>query len=314
MTQFLAYNTTSQEIIFALLDPVTRNYLDSNDLTVQDVLDDIRIGKHGGNSTAAAGTLQVDDTDKTWFYYPTAGETSGRLLRIAIIDTNATKRWVDEKLMCVTHGNAQAMIEKALDTAWGAETISAVTNPVSIVDQGIGSSTIMAGAITPAALADGLITSTKIAVDAIRALHIEANAFTSAKFATDAISAGALSQAAADKVWTTTVRALTAGVDVTKIDGVTLAAQILSRLYSGGIVFDTIPSNWSDGVTGTHGISSPDVDAYKNGGMVFLTGANAGHTARPVLSSTATELTVKEAWINIPQSGDTFVLIGRSVV
>ena len=60
-------------------------------------------------------------------------------------------------------------------------------------------------------LAAGVITATSIASNAITAAKIATDAITAAKIATDAIGADEFAQAAADKVWDTGTRTLTAG-------------------------------------------------------------------------------------------------------
>ncbi len=74
--------------------------------------------------------------------------------------------------------------------------------PLALVSQRVSTSV--------GAMASGVLTAAAIATDAITAAKIAANAITSAKIATDAIGSAQFAQAAADKVWSSATRTLTA--------------------------------------------------------------------------------------------------------
>lgn len=95
-------------------------------------------------------------------------------------------------------------------TAMAADTITASAVATNAID----TNAIQDGAIKAATFAADAITSTVLADNAITAAKLAANAITAAKVATDAIGSAQLAQAAADQVWSTTTRVLTANTNL----------------------------------------------------------------------------------------------------
>lgn len=171
----------------------------------------------------------------------------------------------------VEGGTASTNLEDFFDgTGYAGGTINLDVNTKTITNNAITASSINADAITNAKIADdaiavenikdAAITAAKIASDAIEAAKIKDAAFTAAKFAanaitstviaddaitaaklnTGAIAADAFDQTAADKVWGTAARVLTANtnladlaVDVTKIHGSALTETSGGYLAAG---------------------------------------------------------------------------------
>lgn len=310
MRNLLRYNTIDQEVHFSLMNPITGDFITDSDAVASEVKDDAYISKNSGSFVLVTGALTYLDKG-VWVYVPVAADVTARTLVISIIDTNGTKRWADysEKWVMYNHGLAEFGFD--FSSQMSAQQVDSVINGVTLVNDAITAAKIAENAIGSSQIADAAISAAKIAENAIRVAHIQDNTITAAKIATDAIGASEISQAALDQVWTSATRSLTAAVDVNKINGVTLAAQLLSLMYSGAMRGGTIPSTWSDAITGVHGLGAIGTAAFVDAAMVWTTGANKGHTPRRVSSHDGTDITVSLAFNNTPQSGDQFLLLGK---
>jgi hypothetical protein len=91
-----------------------------------------------------------------------------------------------------------------------------------------------AGGCVVASIAANAITATAIAADAIEAAKIKDDAITAAKIATDAIAADAFAQTAADKVWSTAARVLTANTNLS----IPSAADVKTAIEADGSKLD----------------------------------------------------------------------------
>lgn len=117
------------------------------------------------------------------------------------------------------------------------------TFPANFADLAITATTgrVTAGTVidkTGYSLANGSIASATFAPNAIDATAIAANAITSAKVATDAIGGAQFAQAAADKVWGTTTRALTDKAGFSLANG-----SIVTATFAAGAINATVAPN-----------------------------------------------------------------------
>jgi len=314
--QLSKYNATAQKVYFGLSDPDTGDYIDTTTISAVDLKALMKVGKDSAASASAGGTLSYLDYG-VWEYTPSQTETACKVIRVAIIDTQSPKRFIDEVTTVYTQGTNAAKIWLDLETLWASIVISKATNVDNLNSAAIKATSFQANAIGNTAIADAAITATKFATDAIQTATIKDNTITAAKLAADCITDSEIATSAiteiVNAIWANGTRSLTAGVNVTSVNGVAAAAALLAKMYSGAITTGAIPSTWAGATTGVHGLTTPDTDAYKDSVLVWLTGANAGHTGQHVSANDATTITVSTAFKNTPQSGDEFIIIGRSV-
>lgn len=106
------------------------------------------------------------------------------------------------------NGQVDVNVVNAAGTAWGSGAITAAS--------------IASNAIAAAKIATGAITNAKFAAGAIDAAAIASDAITAAKIAADAIGSSEFAQAAADKMWATAARTVTAATNITSTGGTTV--------------------------------------------------------------------------------------------
>lgn len=106
---------------------------------------------------------------------------------------------------------------------------------------------IATDAITADKIAANAITSSEIADNAITAAKIATDAITAAKIAADAIGSSEFAQAAADKVWDTATRVLTANTNLNDISTADVDARLaaigLDHLLSAAVVGADVTDN-----------------------------------------------------------------------
>lgn len=163
-----------------------------------------------------------------------------------------------------------------------------------IADNAFSNEHFAAGALTSAeitsaagcavaSIAANAITATSIAADAIEAAKIKDDAITAAKIATDAIAADAFAQTAADKVWGTAARVLTAiDEDSTTLDlDATIASAVWNALTASYVGAGTTGKVISDTLADTNELQTDDTPTAIAALATTLGVAGAGLTAIP---------------------------------
>jgi hypothetical protein len=103
----------------------------------------------------------------------------------------------------------------------------------SLANNAITAAAIQDDAITAAKINTGAITADAFAANAIEAAAIKDDAITAAKIATDAIAADAFAQTAADKVWGTAARVLTAATNLSIPSAADIADAVWDEASTG---------------------------------------------------------------------------------
>jgi hypothetical protein len=172
----------------------------------------------------------------------------------------------------------------------------------------VNAKTLTDGAITVAKIADNAITAAKLAANAITAAKIATDAITAAGIASDAIGANEFAQAAADKVWSTAVRALTAGVNATSIAGIAAAATKLAA--SAGTIVTGAATAGTLSVTQMTTDLTEATDDHYIGRVVIWTSGNLVDQATPITDyDGGTKMLTYDTVTEAPQVGDTFVIV-----
>jgi len=162
------------------------------------------------------------DEGQTYSILLSATEMQAARIKVIIVDQTATKVWLDTSFTIETYGHASAAHAFDLDTA--LVTLAAATHTGAVIPTVTTLTnlpSIPANWLTAAGIASNAITAAKIAAAALNGKgdwnigktgYSLSQAFPS-NFSNLSITAGGLvdiTQAAADKVWSTTTRTLTA--------------------------------------------------------------------------------------------------------
>lgn len=184
------------------------------------------------------------------------------------------------------------------------------TNLVNIATTATAVTSLAAGAITAASIAADAITAAKIADGAIDALTFAAGAIDAAAIATDAIGSAEFSQAAADKVWLSVARTLTAfGFSVTVGTNNDKTGYALTTLESAVLHSGTATAGAAGTITLAAGASATD-SLYIGDRIKLYGGTGAGQSRTCTAYNGTTKVaTVDRNWVTNPDATSTYAVI-----
>lgn len=216
-------------ILFPLVDA---GAVDFESTPVTFAAGDTQISKDEG-VFANTGSNPAHEGNGMYSLALTATEMQAARIMVTIIDS-ATKAWEDQAVLIETYGNASAEHAVDLDDAVRAG-LTALPNAAAEAAGGLYTRGTGAGQVNQpangqidanvAALANAVITAAKFAAGAIDAAAIGANAIGASEFA----------QGAADKVWDTVTRILTANTNLNDPTAAAIADQVWDEAKSGHV-------------------------------------------------------------------------------
>lgn len=198
------------------------------------------------------------------------------------------KEWLGVAPLALSSQRVPALVGAMSSGVIAAATFAAgAIDATAIANAAIDAATFAAGAIDASAIAANALTDAKIATGAITNAKFAAGAIDAAAIAADAIGASEFAQAAADQVWSTATRNLTAlgfvlaaaDIGTDAIGAAELAADAVNEIRDA-ILSDSTPfpgaeitaARLSELDAGTGGKMAAEVDIIK-AGVVSITGA-----------------------------------------
>lgn len=185
---------TATTVLFPLID---RGTLDFESTPVTFVAADTQISKDEG-AFANTGSTPAHEGNGMYSLALTATEMQAARIMVTVIDA-ATKAWEDQAILVETYGDASAEHAVDLDDSVRAG-LTALPNAAAEAAGGLYTRGTGAGQINQPA--NGQIDANVVAMASA--------VVTAAAIATDAIGSDEFTQGAADKVWSTAARTLTA--------------------------------------------------------------------------------------------------------
>lgn len=217
---------------------------------------DVKVSKDGGTA-ANIGTLPSYSQGR-WEFILSGTELSAKVIDVTIVDS-ATKAIDDEAFNVETFGHASAMFAgDYVDSVRGGMT--ALPNAAAGANGGIPLSVDASGRVDVLKINGTSQTARDIGASVIAA-SVSAGGIAASSFASGAIDATAFAQAAADKVWSTTARVLTAGTNI--------------QLPANGLANVTA---WTVNITGSLSGSVGSVTGNVGGNVVGSVGSLSGVT------------------------------------
>lgn len=161
---------TGDSVYFPMIKAGSQDFAQGGDWTP--VAADTKVSIDGG-AFANTDAVPVHEGQGIWSLALTAGELTGKVIVIGIVDA-ATKAVEDQAILIATYGNASASIVTlpADITQW----LTAAPNALVSGRVDVSAGAIAANVVTAAAIAANALTAAKIATNAIGASQLAADA------------------------------------------------------------------------------------------------------------------------------------------
>lgn len=303
---------------------------------------DVRLSKNGGDMAQKNNATSCTHDEIGVYDCPLSTTDTNTLgvLAIYVHKTGALPVWEKAMVMPANVWDSLLGSDKLqVDVAqWLGTAPNALVS--SRVDVSVGA--MAANVLTAAAINADAITAAKIADGAIDAATFASGAINAAAIAADAIGSSEFAQAAADKIWSSAARTLTAATNITSSGGVinvtsgvvdtvgalgaTAKTDVNSEVDTAladanlndliqitGSVNDVSPAAGS--FAGDAGLEGTNDDFY-NGLVLVFTSGNLAGIGRRISDYTASSrlITLEKAFPIAPANSDQFSIIGLEVM